>query len=379
MTAATDPAGRLRPESGRVHLVYPHGERLSTPDSIGRELGQRLETRYEVIYYDWSDRGVIVPEPGDVLVGHPHPNPKTVFRRSLRQNGWWRRLMLAPFEHGDLRQIAFEDALVSGCDLILAITGPYWFRTVGDSACSHWRPKMVHLDLAIDRSDFPPLKASFAAPGRRHIVYIGHKAGYKNTPYLSAIAALVPETEFAWIGGGPGAIRGLTALGRIDFSTQAGRDLIGQFDFLLTVGKADANPTTILEAMAWGLIPICTPTSGYEGIPSVPNVPADDPEASASIIRRLLMAEEVDLVAMKEENWRLLDEHYTWDRFAAQVTEAIESTQSPRLLRESLKRRLGFSYYAMTSPHGWFRRGPAGRLLSRSRRLWEDRRAGRTA
>ena len=362
-----------------MHLVYPHSERISTPDSIGRELGQRLETRYEVIYYDWSDRGVIVPEPGDVLVGHPHPNPKTIFRRSLRQNGWRRRLMLAPFEHGDLRQIAFEDALVARCDLILAITGPYWFRTVGESACSHWRPKMAHLDLAIDRGDFTPLKESFAGPGRRRIVYIGHKGGYKNTPYLSAIAALVPEAEFAWMGGGAGTIRGLTALGRIDFSTQAGRDLIGQFDFLLTVGKADANPTTILEAMAWGLIPICTPTSGYEGIPSIPNVPADDPAASASIIRRLLMADEVDLVAMREENWRLLDEHYTWDRFAAQVREAIESTQSPRLLQESLMRRLAFTYYAITSPYGWIRRGPAGRLVSRGRRLLAGRRAGRAA
>ena len=91
------------------------------------------------------------------------------------------------------------------------------------------------------------------------------------------------------------------------------------------------------------------------------------------------MADEVDLVAMREENWRLLDEHYTWDRFAAQVREAIESTQSPRLLQESLMRRLAFTYYAITSPYGWIRRGPAGRLVSRGRRLLAGRRAGRAA
>src|ERR1035437_10468265 len=91
---------------------------------------------------------------------------------------------------------------------------------------------------------------------------------------------------------------------------------------MLTVGKADANPTTILEAMAWGLIPICTPTSGYQGIRNIPNVPRDDAPAAAAILRHLLAADESELVAMQSENWRQLDEHYTWDRFAAQVIAA---------------------------------------------------------
>lgn len=359
----------------RVHLVYPHGNSISTPDAIGRELGRRLEAGYEVIYHDWSDRDVIRPEPGDVLLGHPHPHPNTVFRNSLRQNGWHRRLMMAPFNHGDLRQVAFEDPIVPSCDLILAITGPYWFRTVKESRCSHWRPKMIHLDLAIDRSDYPPLKTSFGASGKRRVVYVGHTDRYKNTPYLSAIAALVPEVDFAWMGNGDRPIHGLTALGLIDFGSHAGRDLVAQFDFFLTVGNADANPTTILEAMAWGLIPICTPTSGYDGIPSIPNVPVDDAEGAAAIVRGLLSANESDLIAMQSANWRLLDEHYTWDRFATQVAEAIESTESPPLGPESLKRRVMFTFYDITSPYGRF-----GRLASRfRRRLQTLRTLGRTS
>jgi glycosyltransferase involved in cell wall biosynthesis len=344
--------------------VYPHGNRISTPDAIGRELGRRLEKRYEVIYHDWFDRNIIQPEPGDVLLGHPHPDPHTVFRRSLRLKGWRRRLMLSPFNHGDLRQVAFVDRFLADCDLYLAITGRYWFRTLQDSPCSHWQPKMVQLDLAIDRADYPPLKVSFGRSGKRRVLYIGHTDGYKNTPYLSEIAALVPHAEFVWIGSGSRPIRGFTPVGAIDLGAQAGRDLVAQCDFLLTVGKADANPTTILEAMAWGLIPICTPTSGYVGTPSIPNVPLGDAASAAAIVRELLAAGDSDLLAMQSANWRLLDEHYTWDRFAAQVISAIGSTESPQLLPESIRRRAAFIFYDVTSPYS-----RAGRLMWRSRKL----------
>jgi glycosyltransferase involved in cell wall biosynthesis len=356
----------------RVHLVYPHGEGISTPDAIGRELGRRLEAGYEVIYHGWTDRDVIEPEAGDILLGHPHPSGDTVFRRSLERPGWRRKLMLAPYMHGDLRYVAFMDGVLPLCDLFLAITGPYWFGTISNSPCSHWRPKMVHLDLAIDRGDYPRVKKSFGEPGKRRVVYVGHTEPYKNTQLLSKIAALVPESEFAWIGGGATPIRGLTALGRVDFGSGAGRDLVAGYDFLLTVGTADANPTTILEAMAWGLIPICTPTSGYEGIAGIPNVPVDDAAAAAAVIRRLLGADDSDLVAMQASNWRALDDHYNWDRFAAQVIEAIESTDSPPLLPESMRRRALFAHRSLTSQYG-----KVGRLESTLGRVWHHLRTGR--
>ena len=44
---------------------------------------------------------------------------------------------------------------------------------------------------------------------------------------------------------------------------------------MITVGSADANPTTILEAMAWGLIPVCSIQSGYKGFSSIPNISID--------------------------------------------------------------------------------------------------------
>jgi len=368
----------VRPAGGalkRVHLVYPHGSRISTPDSIGRELGRRLEARYQVIYHDWSERGAITPERGDVLLGHPHPDPDSVFRRSLRQDGWGRRLMLAPFHHGDLRQIAFEDRILPGCDVFLAITGPHWVRTLGDSHCSHWGPKMVPLELALDRGDFPPIKTSFNKPGKRRVLYIGHSGRGKGTAYLAEIAALVPEAEFGSMGGGR-PIPGLIAYGLQDFSSQPGKDLLRQFDFLMMCGNADSSPTTILEAMAWGLIPICTPTCGYEGIPGITNVPVRAASSAAAIVRRLLRADEAELLATQAANWRMVDRRYNWDRFAADVANAIESTDSPPLLPESLKRRLMFTFYDITSPNGPVGSGPPGRLWLTLRRGWTRLRKG---
>ena len=362
--AGTRPSAEERQSAvGTVHLVYPHGERISAPDSIGRELGRRLERRYRVRYYDWDVPGVIKPERGDVLLGHPHPNRRTIFRQSVRQPGWRRRLMLAPFNHGDLQQVAFEDGVVPHCDRFLAITGAYWFRTLPGSRCSHWLPRMTHIDLAVDRADYKPLRTRFSPIGSRRVVYLGSSVWFKNTPYLPEIADLLPGTDFGWIGGGPLSIRGFTPLGVLDFTTPEGRSSVAQYDIMLTVGTADANPTTILEAMAWGLIPVCTPQSGYERTPSLPNVPLADARAAADVVRGLLQASESELLAMQAANWKLLDEHYNWDRFAAQVIDAIEATDSQPLGHESLRRRASFLYSSWTAPYGRF-----GRLFTRVRR-----------
>jgi glycosyltransferase involved in cell wall biosynthesis len=350
----------------RIHLVYPHGPRVSAPDSIGRHLGQHLEARYDVVLHDWHERGVIKPGPGDVLLGHPHPAPGTIFRLSARERGWSRVLMMAPYNH-DLRQVAFLDSVIRDCDLFLAITGPYWFASTVSSPCSHWRPKMIHLDLAVDRSEFPVLSREFRPVGERSFVYIGSKVWFKNTPYLTALARRMPGVRFAWIGAGEREIDGLEPLGPADFATAEGLAIVAQFDFLVTVGKADANPTTILEAMAWGLLPVCSPQSGYARIPSITNLPLDDPDEAAAVLARLNTLSEDRLLAIQAQNWRLLDTHYNWGRFADQVIEAIESDASPALDPESHGRRIMFVWNAQWSPQG--------PLRTRLRRVF--RKAGR--
>jgi len=211
---------------------------------------------------------------------------------------------------------------------------------------------MVHLDMAVDRRDFPIVKNEFNEPGRRRLIYIGHDLWFKNTRYLSRIAGAMAETTISWLGGGArSSIPGLNPLGYLDFSHETAKRIIAEHDFMITVGKADCNPTTILEAMAWGLIPVCTPQSGYIGYPGITNVPLDDVTGAVRVLRDLQEWPDERLKEMQMVNWEALDRHFNWDRFAGQIREAIESKDSPRLAGASLGRRLRFLGAWLTSPH----------------------------
>jgi hypothetical protein len=335
-----------------VHLVYPYGLRIAAPDAIGRNVAKRLRENhgYEVVLHNWDDNCVIEPDLGDVLLGHPHPSPWTCFRRSLGQSGWRRILALGPYHHGDCVQVAYYDAFIGRCDLYLAITGNYWYESVAGSLFSHWMPKMVHLDLAVDRQDFPVIKTHFSPPGHRRCAYIGHSGWPKNTGFLSRIARQMPDVHFSWIGPGRRAIEGLVPYGFQDFSTESAKQLVGSHDFMITVSKRDANPSTILEAMSWGLIPVCTPQSGYVGYPGIINVPLDVSEA-VEVLRRLQTLPDAQLKEMQLLNWYALDTHFNWDRFTHQVVEAIESDVSPSIQKASLLRRLKIRWCSWISPH----------------------------
>ena len=54
----------------RVHLIYPVGNKISTPDAIGRNLKLSLENVYEVITYNYDEYHTINPGKADVLIGH---------------------------------------------------------------------------------------------------------------------------------------------------------------------------------------------------------------------------------------------------------------------------------------------------------------------
>ncbi|MBI3959906.1 MAG: glycosyltransferase [Chloroflexi bacterium] len=314
-----------------VHLVYPYGNSIATPYTISRHVADALRrSGYTVHQYQWDEKRTIPADPDEILLGHPHTEPMTIFRQSARSGRWRRVIAMAPF-NTDLKQVAYLDPVLSSCDSFLAITGNYWMHNFVQSAVAHWKPKLIHLDLAVDRQDFPISKQNFRPPGQRKFLYIGHAGWYKNLPYLGQIARLLPEIEFAWIGRGK-PVRGLKRLGSFDFAEESARALVGQYDFMITVGKADANPTTILEAMAWGLLPICTAQSGYVDYPSIVNLPLSQSHEAVRILRELEEVAEELLFARQKENWRLLDQHFNWNRFCQQVIAAIESNDTPALL-----------------------------------------------
>jgi hypothetical protein len=341
-----------------VHFVYPHRSRIKAPGAIGVKVGERLRRRgYEVVHHDIGEVKTLRPRPGDVLLGHPHESPWSVFRRSVSLEGWRRRVMLMPYVHVDDYHVALADQILRKCDLFLAITGSTWFEGVPTSIAAHWAPKMIQVDLAVDRSDFPRVKGSFNPPGSRRFLYIGHTGWYKNTDYLSELAGHLPGFHIAWIGSGDRPIRGVTAYGSRNFEDDEAKSLVAEHDFLITVGVGDANPTTILEAMAWGLVPVCTPESGYANRPGIANVPAHRAVDAVAVLRRLQMAPEAELEEMRASNDHELDTHFNWDRFTDQVVEAIESDERPGLLPVSRVRAAHLRWLSAKGQASAFGRG----------------------
>ena len=337
-----------------IHFVYPHEDRINCPHAIGRKVGEYLRQKYNVRYYAVDGFERIQPKEGDVLLGHPHPAPFTPVRQSMRDPRWGRIILMCPFTT-DPMQVGILNPLMPYSHLFLAITGDYWIRNLDDSLFSHWKPKMRHLDLAVDRNDFPFIKRRFNDPGRRKFLYIGNQIWFKNIDYLSKIAAAMSGVDFGWIGFGRHPIQYVARLGPRDFRLEEARECVAHYDFLITVGSADANPTTILEAMAWGLIPVCTPTSGYENHPGIINIPLHDTTSAVRILKELQTVPETRLRQIQEQNMLALDRRYTWERFCRHVMESVESQEAPALLPCSFLRRLLIRGYSLKSPFNPYR------------------------
>jgi hypothetical protein len=310
-----------------IELIYPHGQSASCPDAIGRHLAAELEPNYEVRLHDWDRFGALTPRSDAALVGHAHPLPGTLFRRSSRKKGWARVVLLQPFSH-DFRQVGYLRNIVPRCDEFLAITGPYWTRNLSHTPFAPWAQGMVQVDLAVDTHEFPPVKSRTQPPGHRRFLYVGSDESPKNLSYLDAIARELNGFEFHWIGTGRRSWPHLRTRGYHDLASDAGRQLIDEFDLMITVGSADANPAAIVEGMAWGLVPICTRESGWDTPGRLFFLPRDDVGTAAKILRELQFVPSVALEAVRHHNWHALREHYNWRRFADQVRTALETDRT---------------------------------------------------
>ena len=349
-----------------VHFVYNTGPRLKTPERITYEIGDRLARAYPLAIYGQHEAGEITPKPGDILLGHPGRYGANLFDRAFHKPGWSKRIVFCPFSHGMPRDAAAIDPLVEEAEQVLALCGPYWFDTVDQSLLSHWRFKMMRCDLGVNRTHYPVVKTRFNPPGRRRFLYIGNAGPMKGVDFLCRLIAACPDLDIGWIGDAGAHMRPSGTLRRefhplerrlqlLATRTHGGRDwrdaahvkLASDYDFLLTCGRSDSNPTTILETAAWGLIPIAPLQCGYYGDDWLVNIPLDDVAGARAVLLRLNDCPESELVARQQAGFAELDERYTWDNAAQQVIDCIEAplphrpTDAAWLLRKrDNKRRL---------------------------------------
>jgi len=308
---------------------------ISSPGSVAKNIYQGFSSRMPTYLYHLHEKVRIRFEPDDIFFGHPYfpyaNGQKGVTELSISQKSRPRIFALISPLHcntgvntGHINKLYLDavNELVPQADILFAIMGEYWGDQWQASPYAHWLPKMVRLDMAIDPKDFPRVKTGFNPPGKRRFLFIGRNDPMKG---IDLLTTLMSQGNFSggWIGGGaeiPGIPRVspprvLTA----DFMQQ----IAEQFDFFITTGRADPNPTTILESMAWGFPVICTPQSGYYETSYRRNVYYEDIPRSLEVLRELQYAAEENLIRMAEEARVAMEKEYNWDKFLSTIFSTL--------------------------------------------------------
>jgi len=296
----------------------------TAPLSITHHVLRALRGLDEVRFYDWKERVVIRNQPDDVLIGHPFPDDLSrAFNRACLKGHFAARVAMNPLQYGLPEYVQALAPALDACDHILGITGPYWFDTWSQGPFARLTPKITRLDMAIDISRFPRVKRSFNPAGRRKFLFIGNGGPQKGTHLLSHLFGLARgKHECVWIG----ADRNFPNLERRPFQVlerAAVERLAAECDVFLTMGVADANPTTILEAMAWGFPVACTPQSGYYRMSEIRELSTSDMALNLAVLDYFQSADETELLQLADRARSLVERHYTFERFTQTVVDTL--------------------------------------------------------
>lgn len=314
-----------------ISYVYPRDNpNLSkwperAPFSITYNVFQALKQIDDVLLYDWKERGVIKGGKSDILIGHPSlmDGADRIWDRSCRESDFGLKIAMLPLSHRMIEYCWGLEPFVPLVDGIFGIMGQYWYETWNNSAIAHWKKKITPIDMAIDIKNFARVKKSFNPPGNRKFVYIGWSGAQKGTHLLSILFGLAKEHRCIAIGRGP-AVPNIEQRSPMTFNEEYIRKLAEECDFFITMGVSDANPTTILEAMAWGFPVCCTPQSGYYNMPEINQMSIDDMEHNLSVLNRLQYAPEEELLAQSDKARFLASEKYTWKRFTKKIIDEVQ-------------------------------------------------------
>jgi len=311
-----------------IHLVYPHRPLARTPDAIGFNLAKGLRERgYKVLLYNLynSKQLKFKPSNDDVLLGHPRWETNSTFYDLIKLKGWKRTIVIHPFCPADLESYAHLLKYCAFADRFIAITGKYWTQAISGTHFQEWTGKFLQLDLAIDRKKFPRIKKNFNLPGKRKFIFIGNHTHYKNVNFLNKIAGRIKNIEFHRIGPYSRKFPNLIQHGAHELKSMFAKKLIKDMDFMITMGNRDANPTTVLESSAMGLIALCPIGSGYVESGGVFNISGLNIHEAINDINYFNGIESAFLEQKRKKMTNLLDKYYCWPKFIDEVVREIES------------------------------------------------------
>ena len=306
---------------------------IQSPSENTRNLYCALSKKMPTLLYHLTERVRCRFKPEDVFLGHPYfPHAEGgcgVTELALREKVRPRKIaLITPLhcdtkiktEHINKEFLDDVDKLLPSADMLFAIMGEYWWDRWDLSPYAHWKSKMVRLDMAVDVQRYPRIKKSFSAPGKRGYLYIGNSSDpRKGVDFLSQLMSQLKDYPKGWIGSGPDIPDVPRISNNCSLTPEFMAEISKQYDFFISPARADPNPTTILESMAWGFPVICTPQSGYYETDYRKNIYLDDIAESVAVLNELQYDDEQKLMSMADKARETVVADYSWDKFTSTV------------------------------------------------------------
>jgi glycosyltransferase involved in cell wall biosynthesis len=179
--------------------------------------------------------------------------------------------------------------------------------------------------MAIDSGDYPVLKKSFRPEGQRRFFYVGRFGRFgdeKGINLLERLAATIPGFSGGYICEG-GDIAGWSKISEpTRLTPEFVSDLANSYDFFINMSRADAQATTVLEALSWGFPVACTRESGYMD-DSLFLLDIDDLAQNVATIVRMQHLQCEELERISQVNRMLVETKYNWQQFTRVLANNI--------------------------------------------------------
>ena len=120
---------------------------------------------------------------------------------------------------------------------------------------------------------------------------------------------------------------------------------------MIQTSNYDANPSTVLEAMSWGLIPVITPQCGYKKEKSIINIPLNKVNKVFDIVNKLQQIPNQKLHKLQLENWKILKKFYSWSKFRNTIRKIVSSKSNNKKITYTKNELIFFKKNYALSPN----------------------------
>jgi len=152
---------------------------------------------------------------------------------------------------------------------------------------------------------------------------------------LNILSKKIDTKKFATIGNKKIGI--IKHYGWLDLSKKKSLNIISKYDFLIHTSSFDANPSTVLEGMSWGLIPIITKECGYVGLNKKCYIPLNNISAAIKKMNYLQNIDEKKLKKIQLINLFLLKKKYNWNIFKIKIKKIVNAKKKEKIINYSNK------------------------------------------